>query len=140
MVIRRLFRAQSERCADARPSTTLRSMPAETPRDVVVFSSIWLPEAHLIATVLTREGIPASVRNQMRAGVIGELPIDDARIEVTVPASFVEQAEALIVASRTVEGVERPCPSCGEENPPSFEVCWSCAADLPPAPRVRLVE
>lgn len=115
-------------------------MSDEKPRDIVVFSSIWLPEAHLIASVLTREGIPASVRNQMRAGVIGELPIDDARIEVTVPAPLVEQAEALIVASRTVVGVERPCAACGEENPPSFEVCWSCDADLPPAPRARLVD
>ena len=115
-------------------------MPADAPRDVVVYSSIWLPEAHLIASLLTREGIPASVRNQMRAGVIGELPIDDARIEVTVPEPHVAAAEAIIAASREVAGVERPCPSCTEENPPSFEVCWSCGADLPPPPRARLVE
>lgn len=115
-------------------------MSADSPRDVVVYSSIWLPEAHLIASLLTREGVPASVRNQMRAGVIGELPIDDARIEVTVPEPFVEEAEALIAASRVEAGVERPCRACGEENPPSFEVCWACGVDLPPAPRVRLVE
>lgn len=115
-------------------------MSSAAPRDVVVFSSIWLPEAHLVASLLTREGVPASVRNQMRAGVIGEVPVDDARIEVTVPAPFVEQAEALIAASRQVEGVDRPCPACAEENPPSFEVCWSCGADLPPAPRARLVD
>lgn len=109
-------------------------------RDVVVFSSIWLPEAHLMASLLTREGIPARVKNQMRTGLVGEIPIDDARIEVTVPAAHVAAAEALIAASKQVTGVERPCPGCREENPPSFEVCWSCGADLPPAPRVKVVE
>jgi predicted RNA-binding Zn-ribbon protein involved in translation (DUF1610 family) len=109
-------------------------------RDVVVYSSVWLPEAHLVASLLTREGIPSSVRNLMRTGLVGEVPVDDARIEVTVPAEFVADAEALIRASREVKGVDRPCPSCGEENPPSFELCWSCGAELPPAPTVRRVK
>lgn len=109
--------------------------------EIVVFSSIWLPEAHLIASLLTREGIPARVKNQMRTGLIGEIPIDDARIEVTVPGEHVADAEALIKASRQeVMGVDRPCPACAEENPPSFEVCWSCGTDLPPAPRMKIVD
>lgn len=107
-------------------------------RGVVVYSSVWLPEAHLVMSLLTREGIPAAVRNQMRTGLVGEVPVDDARIEVTVAAEHVAAAEALIRAQ--ADGVDRPCPSCGEDNPPAFELCWSCGAELPPAPLMRRIK
>jgi hypothetical protein len=34
---------------------------------------------------------------------------------------------------RSASGPSRRCGKCGEENPASFEVCWSCRAPLPPA-------
>ena len=27
-------------------------------------------------------------------------------------------------------GPPHPCPSCGEESPSAFEVCWACGATL----------
>jgi hypothetical protein len=27
-------------------------------------------------------------------------------------------------------GPPRQCAACGEDNPPAFEVCWSCATPL----------
>ncbi len=100
--------------------------------DVVIFSSLNLAEVHLVRSMLTREGIVSKMRRQFLAPLAGEIPVDDARIELLVEPTAVEPAAALIRAAAEAAKVERPCSACGEPNPGSFEVCWQCGADLAP--------
>jgi len=39
-----------------------------------------------------------------------------------------EVIEAYLHSSAS--GPPRTCPACGEENPPAFDLCWSCGAGL----------
>jgi len=44
-----------------------------------------------------------------------------------------EQARELISSFLRVRPSGPPvrCPGCGEDNPSSFELCWSCGMHLP---------
>lgn len=104
--------------------------------EVVVFSSINTAECYLVRSLLTREGIASRLVGELRAPLGGEVPLDDARAELLVDVQDVAAAEALIEAARRSDGPDRPCEACGEPNPPAFELCWSCGADVPrPGPR-----
>lgn len=71
--------------------------------------------------------------NQHASSLAGELPVDVARPQVWVddPAHFA-RARALIdeYLSAPPAGPPVRCPRCGEENPGSFDLCWSCGASL----------
>jgi len=93
-----------------------------------------LPEAHLLAGWLSQHGIRVRVLNANAAGALGELPVDAAS-----PQLWLEDArdegrarESLEEFRREASGPGRPCPACGEENPPAFELCWACGQSLPP--------
>jgi len=47
------------------------------------------------------------------------------------------EAKALIdeYLRRRPSGPAVRCPSCGEENPGSFELCWNCGSTLEPLAR-----
>lgn len=90
-----------------------------------------LPEAHLVNTELMRAGILSEVRGEARAPLAGEIPFADARIEVWVGADHVLSATTLLAEiDDAAKGDPHVCPKCGEENPPAFELCWRCGADL----------
>ena len=99
--------------------------------EVVVYSSLTTTESHLIHNLLVCRGIPARVRNFFLAPLAGEIPLNDTRAEVVVRPEHREVAEQLIAEAQRDGGDDRPCPACREDNPPSFEICWSCGVDLP---------
>ena len=101
-----------------------------TPPNVVVFSSINVMEVYLVRSLLTREGIPSRIRGEFRAGLAGEVPMNDARPELLVPADFEARALAAIVEATTQEGPDRVCNACGETSPHTFETCWQCGQAL----------
>ncbi len=91
-----------------------------------------LPEAHLLVDLLAHRGIRARVFNANASSLAGELPID-----ATLPQVWVENAAHASRAREIIEeylrsgnGPARKCPDCGEENPSSFDLCWSCGAGL----------
>jgi hypothetical protein len=92
-----------------------------------------LPEAHLLAGWLARHGIRARILNANACGAVGELPVDAAAPQLWVDDPRDEpRARAAIEEFRTgATGPPRRCPACGEENPPAFELCWSCGNGLP---------
>jgi len=61
------------------------------------------------------------------------LPIDAA-----LPQVWVEDPDDAARARELIEAFLRPaptgppiiCPKCGEENPSSFDLCWSCGTGL----------
>ena len=91
-----------------------------------------LPEAHLLVDLLADRGIRARVLNANAASLAGELPIDAAMPQVWVDdPKDAQRARGLIEAfARAPSGAARKCPACSEENPASFDLCWSCGAGL----------
>lgn len=93
-----------------------------------------LPEAHLLAGWLAQHGVRVRVLNANAAGALGELPVDAAAPQVwlELPADEARARDLLEGFRAPAAGPARPCPACGEENPPAFELCWSCGKGLPP--------
>ena len=89
-------------------------------------------EAHLLVGLLAERGIRARVLNANASSVAGELPVDQARPQVWVddPSDAPRARDLIDDFVRTPVGPTIKCPACGEENPSSFELCWSCGADL----------
>lgn len=97
---------------------------------VVVFSSLNHTVVHLVRTALAQREIPSRIGREWLAPLAGEVPVDAARVELSVPEEFALLAASLIEAMRTVEVTDVSCPTCGEICPSTFELCWSCGADL----------
>jgi hypothetical protein len=91
-----------------------------------------LPEAHILVDLLAQRGIRARVFNAHASSLAGELPIDASLPQVWVDhARDAPRARELIDEFlRSSHGPPRKCPACGEENPSSFDLCWSCGAGL----------
>jgi hypothetical protein len=73
------------------------------------------------------------VLNAHASSLAGELPVDVARPQVWVDdPAHAERARALIdeYVRAVPSGPPVKCPKCGEENPGSFDLCWSCGAGL----------
>lgn len=92
-----------------------------------------LPEAHLIAGMLAGAGIEAQVLNQYSQSALGEIPFGEAR-----PELWLTDARDMTIAQKMIAAYERPagavkntpCPTCGEDNPADFGLCWNCGASL----------
>ena len=93
-----------------------------------------LPEAHILAGVLAQRGIRVRILNANASGAIGEIPVDAAAPQLWLEdARDEERAREAIEAFRaSAVWPSRRCPSCGEENPPAFELCWACGKGLAP--------
>lgn len=98
-----------------------------------VHSAANLPEAHLLVDLLADRGIRARIFNANASSLAGELPIEASLPQVWVddPADA-PRARAIIDAFTRQSPAAAPvkCPACGEENPGSFDLCWSCGAGL----------
>jgi len=101
-----------------------------TTPNVVVFSSINVMEVYLVRSLLTREGIPSQIRGEFRAGLAGEVPMNDARPELLVPDAFEKRALEAITEATTKTGPDRICGQCGETSPHTFDTCWQCGGSL----------
>jgi hypothetical protein len=97
-----------------------------------IYNAINLPDAHIIANLLAQMGIRTRVLNANASAIAGELPVDMAAPQVWVEeARDEERARAAVEAFlRSSIGSPRKCPKCGEDNPATFDLCWSCGAGL----------
>jgi hypothetical protein len=94
-----------------------------------VYSAADLPQAHLLSHLLDHAGIAHYIANEYLQAGVGELPFTD-----TYPAIWLFDAVDYARARSVIEGFERAstrqgawcCGVCGEDNPPTFELCWSC--------------
>ncbi|HTS85893.1 MAG TPA: DUF2007 domain-containing protein [Usitatibacter sp.] len=98
-----------------------------------VYTASNLPEAHLLAGHLADRGVRALIFNANASSILGELPLEASLPQVWVEhPRDAERARALIDEFLRAPGNGEPrrCPNCSEENPPSFDLCWSCGAGL----------
>ena len=94
-----------------------------------------LPEARMILDLLEEAGIRAEIKNELLVGAFGELPYSESRPQIWIRDAIQFDAARALVAEyearrRAPEGPPKTCPSCGEENPSNFELCWSCRAEI----------
>ena len=92
-----------------------------------------LPEAHLLRGLLAQAGIEALVFNENAQGGVGQLPFTEAWPEVWLAEDRdLARARDIVQAfeGRSAIAADVRCPSCAEDNPGSFQSCWSCGASL----------
>lgn len=99
---------------------------------VRVYSACTLPDAHLIAALLGREGIEARVFNENAQGGLGEIPFMHAWPEIwVIDDRHAPRAKELIRAlERADTRGQVTCAGCGEANPSNFQLCWKCGAQI----------
>ncbi|HQZ44931.1 MAG TPA: DUF2007 domain-containing protein [Usitatibacteraceae bacterium] len=97
-----------------------------------VYNAANLPDAHIVAGVLAERGVRVRILNANAAGAMGELPVDAASPQLWVEDPRDEARARAVIEEfvRSSAGPPRNCPACGEENPGSFDMCWSCGRGL----------
>lgn len=92
-----------------------------------------LTEAYLIRDLLAADHIASNIFNENAQGALGEIPFTHAYPEIWLiderdlpqARNVIREYEGNSAASRSLH-----CPSCGEDNPANFEVCWQCGREL----------
>ena len=90
-------------------------------------------DAWLVADRLKQAGIRAHVFNMHASSIVGDVPPDVAQPQVWIEREQDrERAQVLLDRLRDeATNVEtRTCAKCGEESPPTFDLCWNCGATL----------
>ena len=98
-----------------------------------IFSASNLMEAQIVLDLLEHALIPAQLMNQHAQGGVGDIPFTQAYPEVWVirdtdydrGCKIIQQYEATPHSDSIVR-----CPSCAEENPENFQLCWRCGYGL----------
>lgn len=90
-------------------------------------------------SILQGEGIQTHIRNKDLVGTLTEVPIPEFFPALCVVNEDDYERAVEILKLRFTEDQERAslpdvrCPKCHEENPATFDVCWSCEAELNPS-------
>jgi hypothetical protein len=100
---------------------------------IKAYTAANLQDAHILLGLLESCGIRARILNVSAQGGLGEIPFTS-----TYPELWLEDARDVVRAQTVIAEFERPqgggaprcCPSCREESPARFEVCWKCGAVL----------
>lgn len=98
---------------------------------IKAYTAANLQDAHILLGLLESAGIEARILNASAQGGLGEIPFTSTYPELwLVHARDATRARALIEEFERPQngGAPRRCPSCGEENPAGFELCWKCGA------------
>ena len=96
---------------------------------VVVFSSLNPMEVHLVQNALLQAQISSRIKGAHRSILAGEVPMDDARVELLVNASISNTALQLINDTLRINRPDWACAQCHEMNPGNFEHCWHCGVN-----------
>jgi len=99
---------------------------------VRVYRAAHATEAHVVRGLLEQHGIDVRLVGEGLSSGFGELPAEVVEVEIQVSADSCQLARQLIdeyevrpAAAGDATGEWR-CTVCGEDNPATFGVCWSC--------------
>lgn len=98
-----------------------------------IYGAADLQDAHIVLGLLRQAGIEARVLNEHARGGLGDLPFGEVYPEVWIDNDEDRERARRIVEAYQAQAVDtgvRHCPSCGEESPGNFDVCWNCGAKL----------
>ncbi|WP_026377447.1 DUF2007 domain-containing protein [Aestuariibacter salexigens] len=96
---------------------------------IKIFSSEDRFQVARVKDMLDANHIPCFIKNEFSIGGVGELSPFDAWPEVWLSdEEWQSKALRLIdeLQSGSGDGAEWRCPSCGEHNDATFEICWQC--------------
>lgn len=101
--------------------------------EVMLYKATGPTDAYLLRRALADHGIACRLDGEALMGLAGGIPIPDAFPRVWVDREDAPAAEEVLRAWRGPALVHPAwrCPSCGEENPAGFEICWSCEGGHP---------
>jgi len=91
-----------------------------------------ITQAQLVVNLLEHQFIPAKIENAHQTSGLGDLAVSYPEVwllrdgDVDRARSLIDEFEA---KSRWPEA-DQTCSKCDEVNPASFDLCWSCGADL----------
>ena len=91
-----------------------------------------ISQAQLIVNMLEQQFIPARIENFHQSGGLGELAVSFPEVWLR-RGKDEERARSIIdsfEARCQSQDQDQVCPQCMEPNPPSFDLCWACQADL----------
>jgi len=98
-----------------------------------IYSASNLMEAQIVLDLLAHAYIPAQIFNQYAQGMAGEIPVHHAcpEIWITHDEDF-ERGKHIIDSYENTPATTGnvQCPSCSEENPANFQLCWKCGDGL----------
>jgi len=90
-------------------------------------------QAYLVRDMLTQRGIKAQVFNEHMSSITGDIPPDVSMPQVWLDDDD-DKPRALAALRDYYAAGKRDgslfCRDCSEENPETFEICWSCGATL----------
>lgn len=98
-----------------------------------VFSSNEISETILVRDALVRHGIAVTIQNEHSGR--SAVPAFRAPAEIwLIDDNDYEKARQIVVDTLATldsksDGGQWVCSNCGEENPGSFELCWSCGRE-----------
>jgi hypothetical protein len=101
-----------------------------------VFSSNELSETVLVRDALVHHGVEATIQNEHsgRAAIPEFRP--PAEVWISDDRDYAQARRIVTDTIATIDGrsEEAPwiCPACAEENPQSFDLCWSCQQEREP--------
>ncbi len=98
-----------------------------------LYTAISLLEANTLQSMMRAQGVEVFLKGEALAGALGELPATVAQVELWVNQKQRALAEQLLDEYHQADqsGVHWSCRSCGEENPPGFQLCWQCQTESP---------
>jgi hypothetical protein len=100
-----------------------------------VYASLSLPDVHHARNLLVSVGIRATVRNEMLASAIGQLPFTDCQPEVWVEDDADAERALRLLSEGPIRRIDKArvwqC-GCGEIQEAQFTQCWRCGAEAVP--------
>jgi hypothetical protein len=95
----------------------------------MVFATYTAAEAHLLKGLLESEGITAEVRDELLAGILGDIPLLQNRPSVWVAEGDAARASEIVREFQRgrVEAGEAWRCACGETLDAQFTACWRCS-------------
>jgi hypothetical protein len=98
-----------------------------------VFSSNEVSETTLVRDALVHRGVEAVIQNEHSGRTAVPAFRPPAEVWVTHDRDYESARQIVVETIATLDSKpDAPpwvCPSCREQNPQSFEVCWNCGHD-----------
>ena len=97
----------------------------------MVFSNENIFLVNNVKNLIEAQAIQTFIKNEFAQGAIGEVSAFDSWPELWI-FNDSDLDRALEIVDKSLSGgsaADWICNNCGEQNDPSFEICWSCQGE-----------
>nr|WP_285817819.1 DUF2007 domain-containing protein [Echinimonas agarilytica] len=87
-------------------------------------------QAYLLKGWFEQQGIAVQIRGEVLGGAVGELPTEVLQPQLWTDIEHLDKAQILLKSWQSEPSSSLWfCRHCSEENPTSFDTCWSCGTE-----------